>query len=405
MLDELPPETEAFRREVRAFLEEHWDPDRYAEDLAGLGGPGGPVGTGYAYGPWHAKLQEARLVAPHWPEEYGGRGLGLLERLLVVGELRRVGAPGPGNPIGIGWAGPTLLEFGTEEQRSRFLPPILTGEEIWCQLFSEPGAGSDLGNLATRAERSGDGWAVTGQKVWSSLAAAAHWGILLARTDPDRPKHEGITYFLLDMGQPGVEVRPIRQMTGGDEFCEVFLEGARVGPDRVVGEVNGGWRAAMATLMNERINLTTGTGALWGGGPSFQDFLGLAGRVSHPDRGLVARLYAEDRVLDFMRMRVVEAVARGEAPEEEASIQKLLSDRYGKRLTEAALGVLGPRGALWGDPLAADGGAWADGFLFSPGLTIGGGTEEVQKNILGERALGLPPEPRFDKDAPWSSSP
>ncbi|MDP8958835.1 MAG: acyl-CoA dehydrogenase family protein [Actinomycetota bacterium] len=405
-----PAETESFRQEVRAFLEANWDPGHYAQEAEGLSGPGGPVGTGFAAGAWHAKLQEARLVAVHWPEEFGGRGLGMTERLILIEELNRVGAPGPGNPIGVGWAGPTILQYGSEEQKRRFLPKILTGEEIWCQLFSEPNAGSDLASLATRAERVGDEFVVSGQKVWTSLGFSAHWGILLARTDPEVPKHRGLTYFLLPMRQPGVEVRPLRQMTGGEEFCEVFLDQARVPAANVLGEIGSGWRAAMTTLLNERISLTSGTGALWGGGPSLTDFLKLAKAAARgPDRlmddpnyrQLAARLYIEDRVLGFVRLRVLSALVADRDPGFQAAIQKLMADRFGKRLMAAAMEVLGPHGLLWHDRRAPDDGAWADGFLFSPGLSIGGGTEEVQKNILGERALGLPQEPRPDKDVPY----
>ncbi|MGH9053737.1 MAG: acyl-CoA dehydrogenase family protein [Acidimicrobiia bacterium] len=395
-----PAEAEAFRREIREFLEANWDPVRYAEEAAGLRGPGGAVGTGFAGGAWHAKLQEARLVAVHWPEEYGGRGLGMLERLILIEELERLGAPGPGNPIGVGWAGPTILEYGTEEQKRRFLPKILTGEEIWCQLFSEPNAGSDLGSLATRAERAdGDEFVVSGQKVWTSLGFQADWGILLARTDPEAPKHRGITYFLIDMHQPGIEVRPLRQMTGGEEFCEVFLDGARVPAENVLGKIGEGWPPAMTTLMNERISLTTGSGSLWGGGPSITDFLKLAkGATRGPDRlmddpryrQLVARLYGEHRVVEFVRLRVLSELAAG-TPGHRAAVQKLLADRFGKRLMAGALEILGLHGLLWKDRRAPE--QWTEGFLFSPGTTIGGGTEEIQKNILGERALGLPKEP------------
>jgi alkylation response protein AidB-like acyl-CoA dehydrogenase len=390
MLIEEDPRREAFRAEVRAFLEREWEPDRYLHEIRRLGS----VAAGPPAGAWHAKLQEARLVAPHWPERYGGRGLGLPERLIVTEELVRWGAPGPGNPIALGWAGPTLLRFGTETQRTRYLLPMLEGTEIWCQLFSEPDAGSDLAGLSTRAERDGDEFIVSGQKIWSSLAHRAHFGILLARTNAEAPKHQGLTYFIIDMHQPGIEVRPIRQMTGEAEFCEVFLAEARVPADGVVGEIDQGWRVAVGTLMNERMSLSTGLGVLWGGGPPF-------GRVwerltSTPvgdpvRRNRLAELYGRHRVLEFMKFRLLSSVVRDEIPGVEAAVQKLLADRFGQDLTAEALRTSPGGGFLWHDPNSDT--EWEDAFLFSRALTIGGGTEEIQKNILAERGLGLPSDP------------
>lgn len=395
------PELDEFRREVREFLDGEWDPDRYPAEAGNFA-----AAAGTPLGAWHAKLQEARLTAPHWPSRYGGRGLTLFHKRVVTEELVRAGAPAPSNVIGIGWAGPAILAHGTPEQKQRFLEPMLAGREHWCQLFSEPGAGSDLAGLNTRAVRDGDEFVVTGQKIWTSGADDSDWGILLARTDPQARKHDGITYFLLDMHSPGVEVRPIRQMTGEREFCEVFLEEVRVPAEMVVGEVGGGWRVAVTTLANERISLSTGLGMLWGLGPPFADFWRWAAsrRVSDPLlRDRLAEAFIERTVIDCLEERALAAAgsgggAGGSAVGVEAAIQKLVSDRFAQKAMNLAMDVMGADGLLWEEALEGEERRFVNGFLFSRALTIGGGTEEVQKNILGERALGLPGEPRTDKE-------
>ena len=384
-----------FRQEARQFIEREWDPLRYAADLDSTTMAGGtPLGA------WHAKLQEACLVAPHWPEQYGGRGLTILEKVVVAEELIRVGAPAPGNGIAIGWAGPAIMLYGTDEQKDRFLRKMLTGDEQWCQLFSEPGAGSDLAGLTTRAVRDGDQFVISGQKTWTSGAHNARRGILLARTDPHAAPHKGITYFLIDMHQPGIEVRPIKQMTGESEFCEVFFEEALVPASMVVGEVNGGWKVTVATLMNERIALSTGQGMLWGRGPSFADFWKRATAVRVVDpviRDRLAAAFIEDKVIGRMKRKSLAAAQEGGFPGVEAALQKLMADRAGQTVMNLAVDMMGPDGLLRGSSLDAEDARFINGFLYSRALTIGGGTEEVQKNILGERALGLGREPRPDK--------
>ncbi len=375
--------------------------------------------------PTPRQLAEAGYVAPHWPEPWG-LGADPVGQLVIDEELRRAGVHRPTNQIGIGWAGPTLIHAGTEEQKKRYLLPLLAGEEIWCQLFSEPGAGSDLAGLSTRAVRDGDEWVVSGQKVWTSYAHVAEFGILLARTDPAAPKHEGISYFICPMRAPGVTIRPIVDMTGEHTFNEVFLDDVRLGADCLVGEVNGGWRLAKVTLGNERVSLS-GAGALWGQGPTAEDLVTLARRAGGVAdavlRQQVVQVWAEGEVLRLIRLRTISAVMSGRAPGAEASIRKALADDHGQRVMEVAKRMAGAQGLLAGagpaEGLAAAGAAphassvdgwtwpsqmWASGYLFSRALTIGGGTAEVQRNIIAERVLGLPHDVDVEAGLGWEET-
>jgi alkylation response protein AidB-like acyl-CoA dehydrogenase len=346
---------------------------------------------------WTARLARAGYVAPHWPRPWG-LGASPVEQLAIESVARELAVARPLNPIGIGWAGPTLLVAGTPEQQDRYLPGILDGSQVWCQLFSEPAAGSDLAALETRAVRDGDEYVVHGQKVWTTLAHVARYGILLARTDPSAEAHRGISYFVLDMSAPGITVRPLVQMTGTHEFNEVFLDGVRVPASDLVGDENDGWRLAKVTLGNERVSLS-GEGALWGRGPTATDVLDLVrarGGTRDPLlRQRLAVLYAESEVLRLIRLRTVSARVRGLEPGPEASVRKALSDEHGQHVMATAMALAGTAGLLsdrgpYGD---ADGGLWHYGYLYSRALTIGGGTSEVQRNILGERVLGLPRDP------------
>jgi 3-oxochol-4-en-24-oyl-CoA dehydrogenase len=370
---DLPPEDDPRRREVRAWLEDH----------------PGPTGR---------QLAEAGYVAPHWPRPWG-LDADPIHQLIIDDELQRAGVRRPINPIGIGWAGPTLLKAGTKAQKERYLLPLLAGEELWCQLFSEPGAGSDLASLSTRARRDGDEWVVTGQKVWTSLAHWARFGILIARTDPDAPKHQGISYFICPMDAPGITIRPIVEMTGAHLFNEVFFDDVRIPADHLVGEVNKGWGLAKVTLANERVSLSTG-GALWGGGPTFADLLDTVrrqGGIAHPSlRQRMVRLHIEEELLRLIRLRAVSAQVRGEEPGPETSVRKLMADEHGQALFDLTKDLAGAAGMTAdAGPLGAPADTWHYGFLFAPALTIGGGTSEVQRNIIGERVLGLPQEPGF----------
>ena len=377
---ELPPEAERFRADVQEWLRDN--PSPTARQLA-----------------------EAGYVAPHWPRPWG-RDASPMEQLVIAQELRESRVRRPFNPVGIGWAGPTILRYGTAEQQRRWLPGILDGSELWCQLFSEPEAGSDLARLRTRAVRDGDQWVVNGQKLWPGLAEVARYGIMLARTDPDAPKHHGITYFVCPMQTEGIDVRPLVSMTGEREFNEVFFCDARLPADCVVGQVGRGWDLAKVTLANERVGLST-AGAFWGGRPVIDDLVELIrvhGGLRDPvQRQEVAALWAEWRILDVLGARMAAAAVRGETAGAEASVRKALADRHGQRFFRFSRDLAGAHGVLAdAGPFGVTGGRWTFGFLFSPALTIGGGTAEVQRNVIGERILGLPREPDADADVPWS---
>jgi alkylation response protein AidB-like acyl-CoA dehydrogenase len=353
------------------------------------------------------QLAEAGYVAPHWPEPWG-RSADPIHQLIIDDELRRAGVRRPENTIGIGWAGPTIIHAGTEQQKDRYLLPMLAGEEIWCQLFSEPDAGSDLANLSTSAARDGDTYIVHGQKIWTSFAHAAAFGILICRTDPGAPKHHGITYLICPMDAPGVTVRPIVEMTGAHNFNEVFLDEVRIPVANRVGEENAGWALAKVTLSNERVSLS-GEGALWGRGPTADDLLALvrdAGGCSDPVlRQRLATLYSHAETLRLIRLRSLAATLAGRTPGPEASLRKALSDDHGQEIMGLAKDLCGAGGMLNGaGPFGSPNPLWAYGYLFAPALTIGGGTSEVQRNIIAERVLGLPHELDVEADRTWAQA-
>jgi 3-oxochol-4-en-24-oyl-CoA dehydrogenase len=379
---ELPPDDDPRRLAVRAWLAAHPSPSG-------------------------RQLAEAGYVAPHWPAPWG-LDADPIHQILIDEELKAAKVSRPSNTIGIGWAGPTIVHGGTQAQKDRYLFPLLAGEEIWCQLFSEPGSGSDLASLSTRAVRDGDEWVVTGQKIWTSLAQFSRFGILIARTEPDAPKHTGISYFICPMDAPGVEIRPIIEMTGMHTFNEVFLDEVRLPADNLVGEVNRGWGLAKVTLGNERVSLSSG-GALWGAGPTADDLLDLvrnAGGSQDPLRRQdLARLHIESELLRLIRLRTVTARIKGEPPGAEASIRKILADEHGQRIMGLAKDLAGPGGMLSTvGPLGHDPAMWHHGFLFAPALTVGGGTGEVQRNIVAERVLGLPHDSDVEQGQTWAES-
>jgi alkylation response protein AidB-like acyl-CoA dehydrogenase len=353
--------------------------------------------------PTPRQLAEAGYVVPHWSPPYG-LDADPVTQLIIDEELRRAGVHRPINPIGIGWAGPTLMYAGTEEQKERWLWPLLSGEEFWCQLFSEPGAGSDLASLTTRAEKDGDHYVVNGQKVWTSYAHIARWGILLARTNRNATKHQGIGYFICPMDAHGIEIRPLIDMTGEHAFNEVFLTDVRIPADHLVGHEHGGWELAKVTLGNERVSLS-GEGALWGMGPTADDLVAIVrdagGAPNAATRDRLVDVYIESQILSVLRLRMVSAVLAGRQPGAEASVRKAIADEHGQHVmgvardlagAHAMLSTSGPVGG-WGRSGAASDPTWPRGFLFASALTIGGGTAEVQRNIVAEKVLGLPRDP------------
>ena len=333
-------------------------------------------------------------VTPHLPRPWG-RGASPLEQLVIDQEMRAAGVRAPSLVIGA-WVVPALIKYGTPQQQERFLPATLRGDFMWCQLFSEPGAGSDLAGLTTRAERAEGGWRLTGQKIWTSLAKQAAWAICIARTDPAAPRHAGITYFLLDMSAPGVEVRPLREITGDSLFNQVFLDDVFVPDDCVVGDVNGGWKIARTTLANERVSLSKS----WTFGSGVSELLEVAGAAGQVPLGQVGVLAGEGHAIDLLSVRVTLKQLSGTEPGATGSVRKLLGMRHAQRVAELCWSLSGPDGALGGDAGTAvnasgrpDGAHWARQVLLTRALTIGGGTTDIQLNIIGERILGLPRDP------------
>jgi alkylation response protein AidB-like acyl-CoA dehydrogenase len=358
---------------------------------------------------------DAGLAAVHYPVGHGGRGLPRALQSVAEEEFAKAGAVRPDdrrNVIGLGMAAPTIIAFGSDEQKSRWLKPLWLAEEIWCQLFSEPGAGSDLAGLATRAVRDGDDWIVNGQKVWTSLAHHARWGLLLARTDPDVPKHAGLSYFVADMHAPGVEVRPLRQLTGEAEFNEVFLTDVRVPDANRLGDVGEGWRVANATLMNERVSIGSGTAV------PRESMIGYAANAwrqrpelrTHELHQRLLSLWVQAEVARLAGQRLRQQLAAGE-PGPEGSAAKLTFARLNQEISGFEVELLGGEGLTYDDWSMRRAGSsdWSRNaayrYLRAKGNSIEGGTSEVLRNIIAERVLRLPPEPRTDTNVPWKDLP
>jgi alkylation response protein AidB-like acyl-CoA dehydrogenase len=398
---------------VRQWVEEHV-PAAWRNAAARGGAPAiREVRSRQEYEAWYPVFGRSGLAAPTWPVEYGGLGVTsdvsrAIETVLRPYNLGRL------NPLGLNLAAPALFAHGTEEQRLRFLPAIVRNEEVWCQLFSEPGAGSDLASLSTRAERDGDEWVITGQKVWTTWAHLADYAVLLARTDPDVPKRQGITYFLIDMHQPGVEVRPLRHIGGDVDFNEVFLDGARLPDTQRVGNVGEGWKVANATLSGER-QMVSGSGS--GGvdrigGSGVQRLIRLARDAATSESALVRQrlmqLYSEERIRDWTNQRVRADLKAGRSPGPASSIGKVHQSDLNQRMQLFATDMLGMGAVAWqGDSAEYSQSLPYEvaGMLRSRANTIEGGTTEVNKNILGERVLGLPREPDPSHGLPWRDIP
>ena len=404
---DLPADDDPRRLEVRAWLAEHPEPT-------------------------NTDLAEAGYIVPHWPRPWG-LDADPMHQLIIDDELRRAGVvrtASTTNAIGVGWAAPTILLAGSDWQKERFLPKIFSGEETWCQLFSEPDSGSDLASLATRAVRDGDEYVINGSKIWSSGAHHADFGILIARTDPDVAKHKGISYFLVPMDLPGITLSPIVDMTTAHSFNQTFFDDVRLPAEYLVGAEGDGWRLAKVTLANERVSLSS-AGSMWGTGPSAAQLLDRVRSgppITDPNmRQRIAALHIEAEVLRLNRLRTLSARLQGRTPGEEASVQKIMGDEHGQHVMELAKDLAGAAGMLEGSgpagdiPAGARSGAtdinfprgaksqfpdtdpvWHYGYLFAPALTLGGGTFAVQRNIVAEQVLGLPRDVHGDHGMTWS---
>jgi alkylation response protein AidB-like acyl-CoA dehydrogenase len=395
-------EDEAFRAHVRAWLEEH----RPRKPLEGIA----------EQKAWHNTLHSGGFVGMGWPKEYGGKDARPMEQAILGEEMARVGAPGAINYIGVQLVGPTLIHHGTEAQKQRFIPHILSADELWCQLYSEPNAGSDLASLQCRADIDGDEFVINGQKIWTSGAQYADWGILLARTDRDAPKHQGISCILVDMHQPGVEVRPLKQISHSEEFSEVFFSNLRVPADNLVGELNTGWQIAQTTLGYERggdtLYIVTRLQV------EFERLIQVASTLRRDGsraiddpiiRQKLGQIYAETEVLRYASLRLLSHLEKGGQPGPESSLAKLHYSELDKRIQETVLDILGPYGqelngttseyALGITTDEIHNGQWAYHYLWARAGTIYAGSSEIQKNIIGERVLGLPKEVRADRIA------
>ena len=403
-------EDDAIRAEALAWLRDNWDPDLSVRE-------------------WWTRLAESGWGFPAWPREWFGRGLRAEQAAAVRDAFFEVGAIGPPGSLGQRLGGPTLLTHARSELLEQFLPELAFGREYWCQYFSEPGAGSDLAGLQTRAVRDGDEWVINGQKVWTSGAQYADRAMLLARTDPDVPKHQGLTYFIIDMNQPGIEVRPLHQMNDAHGFNETFFTDARVSNDRIVGKLNGGWSVALTTLMYERfggavpsahpgkklamLDMRAGdvaAGRARGEGEGLgmtniaETVIGVAralGRETEPVlRQRLAQLQAAEEVLRIAGLRSTAARRTGEGPGPGGSVGKIARSNLSRLTREVGMETLGANGMLVGRDTPGDG-RLQHAALSSPGSSIAGGTDEIQHNIIGERVLGLPKEPRLDADLPF----
>jgi alkylation response protein AidB-like acyl-CoA dehydrogenase len=381
-------EDEAYRLKLRSWLEEHMpsEPPPHGQD------------AGFAYRrDWQRKLCDGGWVGIQWPKEYGGQGATLIQQAIYAQETARARAPQPANGLGISIVGPTLIHHGTEEQKKRYIPKILNADEIWCQGFSEPNSGSDLASLQTKAVLDGDEFVVNGQKIWTSLGQYADWCILLVRTDPDAPKHRGITFLLVDMHTPGITVRPLKQITGHAEFNETFFDNVRVPRENVVGEVNEGWRIAMTTLTYERGISTLSTQVrMQQNLESMCDYARKTRRNGHTlsedpiYRQQLAEAHIRVEIMLLNLYRGITAQLRGQPPGPESSLAKLYWSELDKWMQELGMSLQGPYSQLDWDSDYAVPGDWQYNFLRSRAGTIYSGTSEIQRNIIGERVLGLP---------------
>jgi alkylation response protein AidB-like acyl-CoA dehydrogenase len=403
------PQEAAFRAKARAWLEQHAklrDPEAIAPNMLGERESADVIARAKA---WQATKFDAGWAVLTWPKEYGGQGLGRLEAVVWNQEEAKFETPPNIYAIGHGMLGPTIMAHGSEEQKQKYIRDMARGQVVWCQLFSEPDAGSDLAGLRTSAVKQGEEWVLNGQKIWSTGAHFSDWGMIVTRTDPNAPKHAGLTYFIVDMHAKGVEIRPIKQINGGSGFNEVFFTDVRVPDSNRLGGVGDGWRVAITTLMNERVAIGAG-----GGAGRFRDLLKLAqetrrnGRPAIEDsavRQKLADFYIKSKGLQFTSYRTLSALSRGATPGPEGSIGKAVGAPMGQEMAHFALELQGAMGGVADDGFAPQDAIWQEMYLGAPGLRIAGGTDEILKNIIAERVLRLPPEIRVDKDRPFREIP
>ena len=404
------PEEAAFRARVRAWLEANADRRIEGEAPASIlsmeGADQEMIARSKA---WQAKKAAEGYAAISWPKEYGGMGGTTMQNVIYAQEEAHFDVSSNLFILGLGLAMPTLMVMGTPAQKERFIRPALYGEEIWCQLFSEPGAGSDLAGVRTRAEKQGDEWVVNGQKIWTTLGHIADWGILVARTDPTKPKHKGLSFFLLDMKTPGITVKQIKQISGASSFNEVFFENVRIPDAMRVGNEGDGWRAALTVLMNERVvvgNLSAGNGV--------SDFLALARATELEDgpairnpavREKIADWYVQSEGLKYIHYRTLTAISKGVTPGAENAIAKAVGAVYGQDLPHFAMELMDLGGIVRDPGISPQDAGFQEGWITSPALRIGGGTDEILRNIIAEQVLGLPGDIRTDKDAAFNALP
>jgi alkylation response protein AidB-like acyl-CoA dehydrogenase len=393
-------EEAAFRAEARAFLSQHMKPLRSGESNNMLAERDDPDTIKRAKA-WQATKKDNGWAVLTWPKEFGGRDATPIQSVIWNQEEAKYRVPPNIFGIGLGMLGPTIMAHGTKEQKDRFIAKMARGDEIWCQLFSEPAAGSDLAGLRTSAQKKGDDWIINGQKIWTTGAHFSKWGMIVTRTDPTVPKHAGLTYFIVDMEAPGIEIRQIKQINGGSGFNEVFFTDVKVPDSQRLGRVGDGWRVALTTLMNERASIGGGGGGMrsedlirlaresdWNGKPALED-----GQV----RQKIADFYIRSSGLKYTGYRTLTALSKGTTPGPESSIGKLVGAPMGQELAAFAIELQGLTGSAMG--------AAQEAYLGSPGLRIAGGTDEIMRNILAERVLRLPPEPRLDKDTAFRDVP
>jgi alkylation response protein AidB-like acyl-CoA dehydrogenase len=403
------PEEAAFRAEARAWLEANAEPIAPGElDSAASSERITPAMVADAKA-WQKKKADAGWACITWPKAYGGRDATPMQNVIWNDEQAKFRTPVNIYGIGVGMCGPTILVHGTEEQKARWIPKLLSGEEIWCQLFSEPSAGSDLAGLRSTAVRDGDDWVVNGQKIWTTGAHFCDWGILVVRTDPTVVKHAGLSYYVIDMHSPGVEVRPITQINGGQGFNEVFFSDVRIPDDQRISEVGNGWAVAITTLMNERQSIGSGLGV-----GSIEDLIGLAqsieieGAPAIEDRQVreqIADYIVKGRGLKYASLRTLTALSQGRPPGPEASMGKLVGAALQQEAASFAMQLAGTAGALLDAAETPAEAAWQERYLSLPGLRIAGGTDEVLRNIIAERVIGLPSDARADKGIAFKDIP